>query len=125
MPPVLSAPVRWARPRDPSKTRRSSDLTPDEQANAKAALRVLRARLGGARELAAMLSANLGTLKHALARKGRPSAGLAVRAARLAGVPVEDVLSGAWPAPGSCPHCGHAGADLSGDDGPPARAARA
>jgi len=106
MPPVLSAPVRWARPRDPSKTRRSSDLTPEEQANAKAALRVLRARVGGARQLAEALSANHATLLAALSRRGKPSAGLALRAARLAGVPLEDVLSGAWPAPGSCPHCG-------------------
>jgi hypothetical protein len=106
MPPVLSEPKRWARPRDPAKTRRSSDLTPEEQANAKAALRVLRVRLGGAAQLAEALSANLGTVKAALKVRGRPSAGLALRAARLAGVPIDDVLSGAWPVAGSCPHCG-------------------
>ena len=34
MPPVLTEPKRWARPRDPSKPRYTSDLSPDEQANA-------------------------------------------------------------------------------------------
>jgi hypothetical protein len=108
MPPILSEPKRWSRPRDPSKTRRSSDLTPEEQANAKAALRVLRSRYGTAPKLAEALSANEKTLAEALAKRGKPSAGLALRAARLAGVPLEDVLSGAWPAAGSCPHCGRA-----------------
>jgi hypothetical protein len=109
MPPVLTEPKRWARPRDPSKTRRSSDLTPEEQANAKAALRVLRVRYGDAAKLADALSANLGTLKAALKVRGKPSAGLALRAARLAGVAVEDVLSGTWPKAGSCPNCGRTG----------------
>jgi hypothetical protein len=108
MPPILTEPKRWSCPRDPNKTRRSSDLTPDEQASAKAALRVLRVRLGGARQLAEALSANHATLLAALSRRGKPSAGLALRAARLAGVPLEDVLSGAWPEAGSCPHCGRA-----------------
>ena len=106
MPPVLSEPKRWARPRDPAKTRRSSDLTPEEQANAKTALRVLRVRYGDATKLAEALSANLGTLKAALKVRGKPTAGLALRAARLAGVPLEDLLSGAWPKAGSCPTCG-------------------
>lgn len=33
----------------------------------------------------------------------------AERAARLAGVPVEDVLAGRWPVEGACPHCGRSG----------------
>ena len=106
MPPVLSAPTRWARPRDPSKTRHSSDLTPEEQANAKRALRVLRVRLGGTKKLAEALSANLATLGEALSKRGTPSAGLALRAARLAKVSVEAVLDGSWPVDGACPHCG-------------------
>jgi hypothetical protein len=106
MAPILSEPKRWARPRDPSKTRRASDLTPDEQSNAKAALRVLRARHGTTCQLALALSANPKTVLYAVSARGKPSAGLALRAARLAGVPLEDVLSGAWPKSGSCPHCG-------------------
>jgi hypothetical protein len=106
MPPVLSEPKRWARPRDPAKPRHSSDLTPDEQANARLALRVLRLRYGSIAALAEALSAKHKTLSEALSRRGRPSAGLALRAARLAGVPTEDVLAGRWPVAGSCPHCG-------------------
>jgi hypothetical protein len=106
MPPVLSEPKRWARPRDPTKTRRSSDLTPEEQANAKAALRALRVRHGTTCQLALALSANAKTVLYAVSTRGKPSAGLALRAARLARVPLEDVLSGAWPPEGSCPHCG-------------------
>jgi hypothetical protein len=105
-PPVLTEPKRWARPRDPSKTRRSSDLTPEEQANAKAAFRVLRVRTGSVAKLAEMLSAKAKTVTEALSERGRPSAGLALRAARLAGVPLEDLLSGSWPVAGACPHCG-------------------
>jgi hypothetical protein len=106
MPPVLTAPVSWKKPRPANLTRRSSDLTPEEQANAKRALRVLRVRLGGTKELAEALSANLATLGEALSKRGKPSAGLALRGARLAGAPMEDVLSGRWPVAGSCPHCG-------------------
>lgn len=32
---------------------------------------------------------------------------LAFRAARMAGVGVDDVLAGRYPEPGVCPHCGH------------------
>jgi hypothetical protein len=106
MPPILVTPKRWSRPRDPSKPRRSSDLTPDEQANARAALRVLRLRYGTTRKLAEALSANTTTIKAALAKRGKPTAGTALRAARLAGVPLESLLSGAWPPEGACPHCG-------------------
>jgi hypothetical protein len=106
MPPVLTEPKRWARPRDPSKPRYTSDLSPDEQANAKRALRVLRLRLGTVAALAEALSANPKTLLAAISKRGRPTAGLSLRAARLAGVPLEDMLSGAWPVAGSGPHCG-------------------
>jgi len=106
MPPILSEPKRWSRPRDPSKTRRSSDLTPEEQTNAKVALRVLRLRYGTTAKLAEALSVTFGTMTWTLSVRGKPSAGIALRAARLVGVPMEDFLSGAWPKAGSCPHCG-------------------
>lgn len=34
-------------------------------------------------------------------------AGLTLRLARLVSVPVDDLLSGRYPAPGACPYCGH------------------
>jgi len=81
-------------------------LTPEEQSNVKSALRVLRVRLGGLEPLSKELKCCSRTVKWAYSKKRRPSAGLAARAARLANVPIDDVLSGAFPKPGTCPHCG-------------------
>ena len=106
MPPVLTAPITWNKLRPSDKVRRSSDLTPEEMAYAKVALRVLRLRVGTIRQLATELSANPKTLAAALSKKGKPTAGLMLRAARIAGVPLEEILSGAWPKPNSCPRCG-------------------
>jgi hypothetical protein len=87
-------------------TRRSDDLTPEEYANVRLAIRFLRVRLGGAAKLATALRSKVKTIEKVCAVRGRPSAVLAIRAARLAGVQVEDVLSGAWPKKGACPICG-------------------
>jgi hypothetical protein len=83
-----------------------SPLTPLEIANAKTAIRFVAVKLGGSAKLAAALEVTRASIDAARLTRGRPSAGLALRVARLAGVPLEDVLSGAWPKPGSCPHCG-------------------
>jgi hypothetical protein len=83
-----------------------STLTPLEMANAKAAIRFVAVKLGGSAKLAAALEVTRASIDAARLTRGRLSAGLALRVARLAGVPLEDVLSGAWPKPGSCPHCG-------------------
>jgi hypothetical protein len=109
MPPVLVERTVWKKHRPANATRRSSDLTPEEQANAKAALRVLRVRHGTAAKLAVALQATEATVTACLARRAPVSAGLALRVARLAGVHLEDVLSGAWPKAGSCPMCGRCG----------------
>ena len=108
MPPILTERMSWRKSRPSDRPRRSSDLTPDEQANAKAAIRVLARRLGGAAKLAEALGAKPATVGNATGTRRTVSAGLALRAARLAGVPLEDMLSGAWPVAGSCPHCGRA-----------------
>ena len=78
-----------------------SDLTAKEQANVRTAVAFLRARCGGVKPLAKALRFSLATI--------RRSAGpvLAFRIARLAGVPVDDVLTGKYPPPGVCAHCGH------------------
>ena len=83
-----------------------SDLTTKEQGHVRTALRFLRARCGGWKPLGKALHAHQLTLSV----RGRPiSASLAVRVARLAGVGVDDVLTGKFPPAGTCPHCGHAG----------------
>ena len=103
---ILRGPKTWTRPRPATETRRASDLTPEEQANVKRALLVLRQRLGSLAELAVALRANRDTLKWYGSRRGRPTAGIALRAARLAGVAVEELLAGRWPVEGACPRCG-------------------
>lgn len=81
-------------------------LTSQEQAHVRAALRFLHRRCGGWEALAKALQVNRLTLAHA-GNGSPPSANLAVRAARLAGVSVDDVLTVRYPAPGTCPCCGH------------------
>lgn len=77
-----------------------SDLSKEEQANVRTAVAFLRARCGGAKALAKALRFSKATL-------WRPSPTLAFRAAKLAGVGIDDVLTGRFPGPGTCPHCGH------------------
>ncbi len=103
---ILRERVSWAKPRPQGESRYTSDLTPEEQANVRLALRFLRVRLGGPTQLAAALKVKPKMIANACGVRGKPSAGLAIRAARMAGASVEDVLSGAFPPVGTCPHCG-------------------
>jgi transcriptional regulator with XRE-family HTH domain len=103
---ILRSRVAWTKPRPQNETRRSSDLTPVEQANVKRALRVLSARLGSLAALATALRVNPHTLRWYWQKRGKPTAGVALRAARLAAVPLEELLAGRWPVEGACPHCG-------------------
>lgn len=102
---ILRSRLSWTKPRPPTETRRSSDLTPEEQSNTRTALRFLAKRLGTWEALAKAMGANRATVELA-ARRGTVSAGIALRAARVAGASVEDVLAGRWPVAGACPHCG-------------------
>jgi hypothetical protein len=104
---ILREPKVWTKPRPANETRRSTDLTPEEQANVRKALHVLRQRLGGWAELGKALRVKPATLAgHGGTRA--PSAAVALRAARVAGIAVEEVLAGRWPVEGACPHCGRA-----------------
>lgn len=78
-----------------------SDLTAKEQANVRTAMRFLHTRFGRWDALAKALHAHKKSLRNPA------SAGMAVRVARLAGVGVDDVLTGKYPPPGTCAHCGH------------------
>jgi transcriptional regulator with XRE-family HTH domain len=102
--PVLREAKSWSRPR----ARRGPELTVDEVAHVRAALVFLRARYGSLRALADAMGLKPPTLSYAHRARGGVSAGVALRTARVAGVPMEEVLSGAWPPPGACPHCGRA-----------------
>ena len=95
----------WERPTAPARTC-TPDLTPDEMVAVRRALHFLRTREGSTAKLARALGVQPWTVGRALAAKGKPVASLALRVAGLAHVPVEDALSGAFPAPSACPHCG-------------------
>jgi hypothetical protein len=84
-----------------------SDLTKDEQAHVRAAAAFLRHRCGSLKDLAKALRFT----PHTVRAPASPT--LAMRVARLAKVGVDDVLAGRFPAPGTCPHCGH---NASGGD---------
>jgi hypothetical protein len=77
-----------------------SDLTTAEQTNVKTALAFLRARCGGLKPLAKALRFSTKTLRNP------PGPVLVFRLARLAGVSIDDVLTGKFPEAGVCPHCG-------------------
>ena len=101
--PILTERISWSRPRRPSRV---SALTPAEHANVRMALRALRSRFGSVRTLAAALGVSDTTVWHCCGSR-RPSVSLALQIARVAGVPITDVLTGRFPKSGACSRCGH------------------
>lgn len=88
-----------------------ADLTPEEQKNVRAALQFLRLRRGGWLPVAKALRFKETTLARVCRGRKMASASLAVRVARFAKVGVDDVLTGRFPAQGTCPYCGHLSPD--------------
>jgi hypothetical protein len=84
-----------------------SDLTTKEQDNVRAALRFLRARAGSWVGLAKTLKVAPTTPGNVANSHRVASPTLTFRVAKLAKVSVDDVLTGRFPPPGTCPHCGH------------------
>jgi hypothetical protein len=103
---VLTRREEWRRPAALAVRAKAPELTEEERAHLQRALRFLRVRAGSGPKLAAALGIGVKALDRAIGKRVRGGALLALRAARLAGIPVEDVLSGAWPSPEACPHCG-------------------
>lgn len=101
---ILRETIRWQRPRRPS---RIAGLSAEEQAHVRRALRVLRLRYGTTLALAEAMGVSVSALGHATRPIRPPSALLAVRVARAAGVPLGRLLVGGFPRPGECPMCGH------------------
>jgi hypothetical protein len=81
-------------------------LTEQEQVNALGALQFLRARIGTWKLLAASLGFDPVMLRKVKKRDRAVSINMAYCISRLAGVPFDDVVTGRYPAPGTCPHCG-------------------
>ena len=67
-PPILTERTSWTKPK-PAAPRYTPDLTPDEIANAKRALRVLRTRHGTSAKLAEAMGVKPATLAESIARK--------------------------------------------------------
>ncbi len=101
---TLTHAVAW---RKKAKRDVDADLTEEERAHVKAALAFLRRRLGSVAALAKAMGVKPCRVWTSMSPSGAVSAGVAMRTARVARVPLEDVLSGAWPKPGACPYCGH------------------
>jgi hypothetical protein len=78
---------------------RMSDLTTQEQTLVRTALKFLRLRCGTWATAANALKFGEGSLSEIAAGRRTPGPVLAFRVARLAKVPVDDVLAGRFPAP--------------------------
>jgi hypothetical protein len=96
------------RERTPRQAAATADLTTEEQEHVRRAMQFLRVRCGGWAQLATVLRFKRSTTLDAGLGHGAVSASMAFRVARLAAVSVDDLLTGKFPLPGTCPHCGHA-----------------
>ena len=105
--------LREVQDRRRPRKRRTFELDATEQAHVKRSLRVLQTTLGSWEAIALKLGCNADTIQKAagkgVGRAYRPSVGLAVRVAQLAGMPVEALISGAWFKEQACPLCGRTG----------------
>jgi hypothetical protein len=86
-----------------SRRAQSADLTRQEEASVRVALRYLRDRCGTIALLAKALRYRRATIADVLGGAG-VSASMTFRVARFAGVAVDDVVAGRFPP--ACPHCG-------------------
>ena len=104
---ILRERVTWRRTRTEPKTRYATlDLTQEEREHVRVAFRFLRRRYGSNVALAAALQASPRSLSRVMGTRGKPSAGILMRAAKLAGMPLERILAGKYPKRGTCPGCG-------------------
>jgi len=81
-------------------------LTKEELVHIRAALQFLHHRVGTWAALGKALHLGEGTISNMANGHKRVSEAVVFRAARFAGVSVDDVLTGRFPEPGTCPHCG-------------------
>ena len=94
-----------ARERTPTPAAATADLTTEEQEHVRRAMQFLRVRCGGWAQVATMLRFKRSTVTDAGLGHGPVSASMAFR---VAGVTVDDVITGKFPPSGTCSHCGHA-----------------
>lgn len=85
----------------------NTDLTSQEQAHVRTALRFLRTRCGTWTALGRALGFGDSTMSNIMSGLRNVSPTLAFRVSRFAKTSIDDVLTGRFPAPGTCPYCGH------------------
>ncbi len=107
--PILTTKQVWERPEFKTRKRRldAGHLEGEQEDNVIRAIVFLGKRHGGLNQLSRDLGAARTTVTRAVHRLRRISPALALRVANIAGVPLSDVLSGAFPGLGECPVCGH------------------
>ena len=97
---------------------RSSPERPDEQGTEGRAYgaAVLRLRVGAWGPLAKALRYEWDSIQKVATGKRAVTPALALRVARFAGVPMDELLAGQWLSPRVCPHCGHPPDDFVDED---------
>ena len=104
---ILTTKTVWRRPRAIVDTVNPEKLTPEQEERVRVALKFLHKRFGTWAALAKAMGVKPETLQQSAFRARRaPTSGMAIRAARVAVVPIERILSGLWPPKNVCPHCG-------------------
>jgi hypothetical protein len=83
-----------------------SDLSTEEQTNVRTSLKFLHLRAGRWEPLGRALRFNPASLRNVANGYKPASATIVLRIAKFAGVGLDDVLAGRFPAPGTCPHSG-------------------
>lgn len=94
--------------RPPRHPKTVMSLTDPERRALRIALKNLRRAFGSWSCLAEVLGVSAASVEAVANGHDRGSPGLALRAARASGVPIERILSGKLAAADRCPTCGHA-----------------
>ena len=106
----------WKREAAPAYERpfaRAEVLKGYEQRNVLRAMAVLRLRCGSWAKLARVLGVHKKAVSRVRTGETKPHGGLAVRVARAAGVPVDEILNGKFVRRGTCPWCGRRAAFIA------------
>jgi hypothetical protein len=108
MEPAQTVDVRDdADPRASRRPRAVGRLTSKEQRAVRTALRFLRLRVGAWGPLAKALRYEWDSIQKVATGKRAVTPALALRVARFAGIPMDELLAGQWLSARVCPHCGH------------------
>lgn len=90
--------------------------TDKEQKHVRTALRFLRLHAGGWATVAKSLRVKIDTLDRVVRGRRSVTGTLAYSVARVAEVPIDDLLAGTTLSPRTCPHCGHPPADFEDEE---------